>query len=56
MFARIDVDLYLKGLQVSPKGPKHISLVLKMPAEINTPLKIINMEHNHGGLEDHFPF
>ena len=21
----------------------------------NTPLKI-NMEHNHGGLEDHFPF
>ena len=24
--------------------------------EINdTPLKI-NMEHNHGGLEDHFPF
>ncbi len=25
------------------------------PFDIGTPLKI-NMEHNHGGLEDHFPF
>ena len=26
-----------------------------IPASYVTPLKI-NMEHNHGGLEDHFPF
>ena len=27
----------------------------RMEAPTTTPLKI-NMEHNHGGLEDHFPF
>ena len=30
----------------------HRNMFLKI---YNTPLKI-NMEHNHGGLEDHFPF
>ena len=28
---------------------------LKKKGTVDTPLKI-NMEHNHGGLEDHFPF
>ena len=30
-------------------------MILQVQMEWNTPLKI-NMEHNHGGVEDHFPF
>ena len=33
----------------------HFCGAVTVTVNIGTPLKI-NVEHNHGGLEDHFPF
>ena len=48
----------LQGI-LREKGEKKMSFQILRKNDgretIPTPLKI-NMEHNHGGLEDHFPF
>ena len=37
------------------KSREYSSTLGSFPVPYSTPRKI-NMEHNHGGLEDHFPF
>ena len=45
----------VQGLLKASLNFRSLTLWRKSLAGISTPLKI-NMEHNHGGLEDHFPF